>query len=210
MDVLVRSCTDCPWSYRMGIRSYGSLDRWHACSYWIRNDWFPSKDYSAYRRRRYYRVVIRLIRYLGLIVLLFFTSAGPIQGLIPLKAEAAQPPVEVVNIDALARATAAQFAIDEVHFDDTMECESSGITTAVGDHGLAYGPFQWHQTSFNWLKSVAIKKGEPFKDLQYKDPNDQITLAAWAFANGYADQWSCYKQLSSRNWYWPARLSNIE
>lgn len=124
----------------------------------------------------------------------------PVQELIPLKAEAAHPPIEVVSIDAIARATAAQFAVNEIHFDAVMNCESSGNLEAVGDHGLAYGPFQWHKTSFDWLKSVAIKRGEPFQDLSYTDPQDQITLAAWAFANGFQGQWSCYHIEQKRGW----------
>lgn len=81
-----------------------------------------------------------------------------------------------------------------------MQCESHGDDEAIGDHGKAYGLMQFHEDTFNWMKGLAIKKGEPFENLSYKDPESQIKLAAWAFANGFAKHWSCYKIEVDKGW----------
>lgn len=114
-------------------------------------------------------------------------------------AEAAEP-VQLVNIDTLAKTTAHKFGVNETHFDMVMEAESQGNITAVGDHGQAYSLMQFHLDTFDWLKSLAIKKGEPFQNLSYTNPQDQLTLGAWAFANGYADEWSTYRKFVKDGW----------
>lgn len=81
-----------------------------------------------------------------------------------------------------------------------MECESNGLDTAIGDHGLAYGPMQFHADTFAWMKDTAIKQGEPFQNLSYKNPEDQLTLGAWAFSKGMESNWSCYKIEQAKDW----------
>ena len=66
-------------------------------------------------------------------------------------------------------------------------CESEFKTTAVGDGGKAYGVYQFHKPTF---REFAAKSGE--EGLEYKDPEDSIKLAMWAFSTGRADHWSCY------------------
>lgn len=117
----------------------------------------------------------------------------------PVPAEAVAP-VQLVDIDTLAKVTADSFDVNDTHFDAVMNCESGGLDTAKGDHGLAYGPFQFHENTFNWMKAEAIKEGEPFGDLKYLNPQDQITLAAWAFSKGMESNWSCWKIEQAKDW----------
>ena len=63
--------------------------------------------------------------------------------------------------------------------------ESSYKVDAVGDHGLAYGPAQFHEATFNWLK-----KKSRFYWLDYHNAADQLLLLNWALNNGYCHQWS--------------------
>lgn len=106
----------------------------------------------------------------------------------------------MISIDTLARATASVYAVNEIHFDAVMNCESQGNIEAVGDHGLAYGPFQFHEATFNWMRSLGVKEGEPFQTLEYKNPQDQITLAAWAFSKGLEKNWTCYGIEKAKDW----------
>lgn len=123
----------------------------------------------------------------------------------PKPEAAARTSIEVINVSTLIQDDALAFKVDPVKFADTVQCESQGNLESIGDHGLAYGPLQFHKATFNWMKGAAIKEGEPFQNLSYTNPQDQITLGAWAFAHGEAKQWSCYSELSSRGWSWPAR-----
>lgn len=114
-------------------------------------------------------------------------------------AEAAQT-IQVVSIDDMVSAEAERFAVNESHLSKTIGCESHGDPTAIGDHGKAYGVGQFHEDTFDWMQTQAIKQGEPFQNLQYKNPHDQITLMAWAFANGFEYNWSCFSIESNKGW----------
>jgi hypothetical protein len=116
------------------------------------------------------------------------------------KPEATDTIIKVVSIDTLIKAQAQHYAISEIHLQATINCESSENDDAVGDHGLAYGVAQFHEVTFDWMKQKAIKEGEPFQNLEYKNPSDQITLMAWAFSVGLASNWSCYTHLKQNNW----------
>lgn len=105
-----------------------------------------------------------------------------------------------MSIDDLARASAAYYHVNADHLVKTMKCESHGDAAAVGDHGRTYGLMQFHQDTFDWMKGLAIKAGEPFQTFAYKNPESQLKLAAWAFANGYAGHWSCYHIEAARGW----------
>ena len=67
-----------------------------------------------------------------------------------------------------------------------VACESSFREDVYGDGGLAYGPFQFHKRTFEWM---AKSSGLTMAD--YYDPLDQTKIALWAFKNGYASHWTC-------------------
>lgn len=69
-----------------------------------------------------------------------------------------------------------------------IECESNWNETAVGDHGKAYGLLQFWETTFELYKN---KYDLP--ELQYKDPDDQITLASIMIRDGHEHNWTCWK-----------------
>lgn len=56
-----------------------------------------------------------------------------------------------------------------------------------GDHGLAYGIFQFHRATFDLFVKLSGIEG-----LAYLNGDDQLELAGWAFSHGYEDHWSCY------------------
>ena len=69
-------------------------------------------------------------------------------------------------------------------------CESRLDITAIGDHGLAYGIFQFHKETFElYSKKYGL-------DLDYTDPYDQTDLAARMFNNNLQYHWSCYKKVT--------------
>jgi hypothetical protein len=105
-----------------------------------------------------------------------------------------------VDIDALIKAKAEHYAVNTLHYAKTIQCESRGKLEAIGDHGAAYGPLQFHAQTFVWMKAMAIKDGEPFENFSYKNPEDQITLGAWAFSKGLQKHWSCYSIESAKAW----------
>lgn len=69
-------------------------------------------------------------------------------------------------------------------------CESEFKTTAVGDNGLAYGVYQFHQPTF---KMFAKMRGTP--DLEYKNTEHQVDLAMWAISKGQGNHWTCYRKI---------------
>lgn len=78
-----------------------------------------------------------------------------------------------------------QFGVNTKTLDSVVRCESNYNVTAVGDNGLAYGPAQFHKSTFDLFAK------EYGKELDYKNPSDQIELMAWAFSKGYSKHWSC-------------------
>lgn len=75
---------------------------------------------------------------------------------------------------------------------ETAKCESNFRENAVGDSGLAYGVFQFHERTFN---SFRQKAGMPY--LEYHNPYDQTILASWAFKNGLSYHWTCFTRLNT-------------
>lgn len=69
----------------------------------------------------------------------------------------------------------------------TLKCES-GLKheNVYGDHGKAYGIAQFWKGTFDKFKGEA-----KMPDLDYYNQDDQITLAAWAFAHGKQGSWTC-------------------
>ena len=130
---------------------------------------------------------------------MLFIPAAHAESIIPPdRAEApatSSEAVQLVDVDSLAKATAHLYDVNETHFDMVMNCESGGLDTAVGDKGLAYGPMQFHRETFDWMKQ---KANLPL--LEYTNPQDQLTLAAWAFAHGYQNNWSCFSIEKAKDW----------
>ena len=79
-----------------------------------------------------------------------------------------------------------------VQFDPIMakliECESGWNEEAIGDHGKAYGLLQFWESTFELYKN---KYGLP--ELEYKDSDDQITLAGIMINDGEEHNWTCWK-----------------
>ena len=74
-----------------------------------------------------------------------------------------------------------------------IKCESGGhhidpktgkITTGqAGELGIA----QFMQSTFDWFSNLSGIKGTIYSE------RDQIILMRWAFDNGYASHWTCYR-----------------
>ncbi len=75
-------------------------------------------------------------------------------------------------------------------------CESSGKYNARGDGGKSYGPAQFKNATFKWMKVLA---GRP--EIQWKNPQHQVWLLRWAIGNGYGGHWTCY-QNENKKIYW--------
>lgn len=69
------------------------------------------------------------------------------------------------------------------------ECESHLRTNVYGDHGLAYGVFQFHEETFDLFAAEEF----PAETLDYHDPEDAIKLAIVSIAHGRGDHWTCYR-----------------
>lgn len=69
-------------------------------------------------------------------------------------------------------------------------CESEYKANAVGDHGKAYGVYQFHRATFEMFSKQMGEK------LDYYNPEDNIKLAIWALANDKENHWSCYKKIA--------------
>jgi len=70
------------------------------------------------------------------------------------------------------------------------QCESGfKHEQVVGDGGLAYGIFQYHEPTFYMFAELMGKK------LDYKSLEDQIELTAYIYANypELRSHWSCFK-----------------
>lgn len=76
----------------------------------------------------------------------------------------------------------------------TAQCESGFSSTARGDSGNAYGPFQfWKATFVKYAPRLGLTAAD------YKNPQAQVQLAAWMFANNRANEWTCFRNWSSSN-----------
>ena len=73
------------------------------------------------------------------------------------------------------------------------QCESQLKTTAVGDHGLAYGVYQFHESTFD-----LFKKQFGDESLEYKNTEHQVELALWAISHGKGANWTCYRNLPAK------------
>lgn len=54
-----------------------------------------------------------------------------------------------------------------------------------GTRCLAFGLYQFHRATFNWLAHLSANKG-----LNWKNPEHQRVIASWAIQHGYGHLWS--------------------
>ncbi|MBI5449357.1 hypothetical protein HY948_03515 [Candidatus Gottesmanbacteria bacterium] len=83
---------------------------------------------------------------------------------------------------------------DDIRIEQVVQriiiCESQGKYNVVGDGSKSYGPAQFQQKTFNWMKAQA---GQP--ELHWMNSEHQIWLLRWALKNGYGNHWSCYRSI---------------
>ncbi len=86
---------------------------------------------------------------------------------------------------------ARRYGVDPKLAVAVAQCESELRTDVYGDHGLAYGIYQFHENTFNLFAREFKLSG-----MRYSDPEDSIQLAMISLANGKGDHWSCYRKLT--------------
>lgn len=96
---------------------------------------------------------------------------------------------EILAIEGLIRRYSTQYSVSYEEMRRVMLCESSGKIDAVGDNGLAFGLYQFHENTFNMFAKDLGEK------LEWKNPEHQIKLANWSFAHGKQTHWSCWKNI---------------
>ena len=80
---------------------------------------------------------------------------------------------------------AKRYEIPSQWLTNLANCESSYGTNLIGDHGLAHGVYQYHQSTFDWFSK---SYGESLDRESYYD---QTKLTAWALKKGLGSHWSC-------------------
>lgn len=100
-------------------------------------------------------------------------------------------PLEEIKMYAMQMSSKYKISWDM--FNKVIICESQWNAEAKGDYRngkpMAYGLLQF------WFKTFeAFKKEADMPELEYKDPQDQLTLGAWGFANDKESHWTCYKK----------------
>lgn len=76
-----------------------------------------------------------------------------------------------------------------------IACESAGKHDGVwGDGGKSYGRFQFQRKTFVYLARLSGIEG-----LEWKNERHQFILFRWAWENGHAKEWSCYKKIKAGN-----------
>lgn len=98
------------------------------------------------------------------------------------------PKTEVVDIDQLIKDDAKKYHINYEHLYQTLKCESGNFTDVAirGDNGLARG-----------LAQIRSDYHSEVTDAQADDPVFAIDFIAKAFANGHANEWTCFRTLFS-------------
>lgn len=86
--------------------------------------------------------------------------------------------------------TSIAYGVDPVLMVEVARCESQFLNSAIGDHGMARGIYQFWRGTFDRFKQDA---GAP--RLSYTQEDDQIELAVYAVANGLGKHWTCYTKL---------------
>ncbi len=95
-------------------------------------------------------------------------------------------------ISALITAYAKEYGVDKKLALDIATCESNLRGNVFGDHGKAYGTYQFHKSTF---KEFSKKMGA--SELDYYSTEDNIKVAMWALANNKEYHWSCYDKVTN-------------
>lgn len=64
-----------------------------------------------------------------------------------------------------------------------------GANNAMGDGGLAGGPFQFHEGTWNRMRSQMIKQGKATEIGSRYDLKESVRTTAWAIKEGRALEW---------------------
>lgn len=95
---------------------------------------------------------------------------------------------------AIMKWYADEYNVNQYQLVETARCES-GFSPDVlefkryGDSGKAAGVMQFHKPTFD-----RFKQESGMTDLDYKNNDDQILLATWAFSKGYQSHWTCWSK----------------
>lgn len=93
-----------------------------------------------------------------------------------------------LNIYDLTKMYANIYGVDKDLALCVLENESNGRCEAIGDGGLAHGPFQFHLPTW---KSFRKQMGLNTLDLR-TDPYESARTAMWAISKGYGPHWTPY------------------
>lgn len=116
-------------------------------------------------------------------------------------AEAAEPPVQVVSIDALITESAVRYHVNREHLYKTLECESADFTVIKGqslvkdENGPNGRENSWGMAQFHLPSSLTTANGKPVDMEVALDPEQAIDATAYNFSIGNAKKWSCYRLL---------------
>lgn len=83
---------------------------------------------------------------------------------------------------------------------------SGKATDAHGDNGLAGGPFQFHEATWERMRSQMIKQGVATETGSRYDFKEAARTTAWAIANGRAKEWGPILRDSKNNNYAACQL----
>lgn len=100
-----------------------------------------------------------------------------------------------VAVMLLADSISAETGVSPFQVKSVLKAESGYNPAAVGDHGLAHGPAQFHQATFNQYEALYFTATN--QHLNYDSAQDQITLMAWMWKTYPSSklQWSTYRKL---------------
>jgi hypothetical protein len=111
------------------------------------------------------------------------------------KAEAPELPLKEQSIEKIVTHFANEYEVDSELLLKVMECESHGNPNTVGDGGRSRGIFQIQKPTWD-----RFTKGMG-ETLDYTSSFDQAKVAAWAFANGKAGEWTTYVAIQKGGTY---------
>jgi hypothetical protein len=112
------------------------------------------------------------------------------------RAEAAQPPTEVVSIDDLITASARKYGVNRRVLYETLDCESIHFKDARIQSGYYKNGVRensWGFAQFNLPSSLKTADGRTITKEIAIDPAQAIDAAAYNFSIGNAREWSCYR-----------------
>lgn len=100
----------------------------------------------------------------------------------------------VPSNDDLINEASKKYGVSAKLIKAILDCESDfRHDDLYGDNGMSYGWAQFQFKTFRWLKKLS-----GLNHLNYEDKEDQVTLLAWALANGRGGEWSCYHKVTGK------------